>query len=175
MRLFIAINFGDATKNALLALRDELRSRAEFGDFSLPENLHLTLVFIGECTAKQVSLIKTAMDAANSKPFGLLIDRVGRFGRGSEQGEALWWAGVRGDKALLDLQRDLTDRLAAAGFSVDRRKYSPHITLGRRVVVDTAPWLINPFGENICKIDLMKSERINGKLTYTSIYGVNLR
>ena len=53
---------------------------------------------------------------------------------------------------------------------MDGRKYSPHITLGREVVTDTRPWRIEPFGETISTIDLMKSERINGKLTYTAIY-----
>jgi hypothetical protein len=37
-------------------------------------------------------------------------------------------------------------------------------------VTDAVPWQIEPFGEMVYKIDLMKSERINGKLTYTSIY-----
>ncbi len=53
---------------------------------------------------------------------------------------------------------------------MDGRKYSPHITLGREVVTDAAPWQIEPFGETVTGIDLMKSERIGGKLTYTAIY-----
>jgi 2'-5' RNA ligase len=69
----------------------------------------------------------------------------------------------------LALQHDLADKLAATGFVLERRKYSPHITLGREVVTTAAPWAIEPFGETVSAIDLMKSERIGGKLTYTAI------
>jgi 2'-5' RNA ligase len=167
MRLFIAINFNAATKSRLLALRDELRGCSTRGNFSLPENLHLTLAFLGECDAKQTAAVKAAMDAVRFEPFDLAIERVGRFKR---DGGDVFWAGVREDKPLLDLQRDLTDTLIAAGFSLDRRRYSPHITLGREVLADWSPQRIEVFGEPVFRIDLMKSERMQGKLTYTAIH-----
>ena len=183
MRLFIAVNFSDATRKTLLALRDELRSYAERGNFSSPENLHLTLAFLGECGLNQITAAELSMDAVKFEPFDLLIERVGRFsgartvadktvrsdgGRG--ESESLWWAGIRGDKPLLELHRQLTENLAGAGFSLDSRRFNPHITLGRRVVTDVAPWRVEPFGETVRSIDLMKSERINGRLTYTPVY-----
>jgi len=174
MRLFIAINLNEKTKKELLALRDELRSHAERGSFSFSENLHLTLAFLDECDAKQTVAAKAAMDSVSFEPFELLIERVGRFGgRGGNdpaQSEAIWWAGVQACEPLLVLHSRLTDNLIAAGFILDRRKYSPHITLGRRVVSDATPRRIEPFGETVRRIDLMKSERIDGKLTYTPIY-----
>jgi len=85
-------------------------------------------------------------------------------------GGDIWWAGLREDKPLMDLQRGLSDNLRAAGFALESRKYSPHITLGREVVTDAKPWRIEPFGETVGAIDLMKSERIRGKLTYTAIH-----
>ena len=171
MRLFIAINLNDKTKGALLDLRDELRSRAQSGSFTLPENLHMTLAFLGECSAKQYAAAKTAMDEVNFESFELIIERVGRFG--GRQGEATWWAGARESNALFDLQRVLAGKLEDAGFVTESRRFSPHITIGRRVITDSAPWPIEPFGETVRKIDLMKSERINGKLTYTAIYEKN--
>jgi len=168
MRLFIAVNFSSATKNSLLDLRDELRSNAERGSFTLPENLHITLAFLGECNAKQTYTIKNVMDAVSFKPFDILIERVGRFGSG--EGETLWWAGANVCEVLSDLHRELTDKLVAAGFTLDKRKFSPHITLGRRVITDAVPRRIEPFGETVHKIDLMKSERIDGRLTYTAIH-----
>ena len=168
MRLFIAVNFNRETNNSLLTLRDELRSGAEHGSFTLSDNLHITLAFLGECNAKQAFAAKTVMDSVSFKPFDILVERVGRFG--GAEGEALWWAGVSVDETLSDLHRILTDKLVAAGFKLDSRKFSPHITLGRRVVTDAVPRRITPFGETVHKIDLMKSERINGKLTYTAIH-----
>jgi len=201
MRLFIAINVGAETKERLLALCDELREKSQRGNFTLPENLHLTLVFIGEVSPpKKVDKIKAIMDTVELAPFTAAIDRLGTFSRGkyrvpaksqdfvgkgatterasfspqgvNEQAQsvATWWAGLREDKPLMDLQREVEHKLALCGFEMDGRKYRPHITIGREVVTDVKPWQIEPFGETVSSIDLMKSERINGKLTYTSIY-----
>ena len=167
MRLFIAINFNDATLSGLIALRDGLRDKAVRGRFSASENLHLTLVFLGECDAKQEAAAKAAMDEVNFEPLNVTIDRVGRFRR---DGGDIWWAGVRVNEQLLNLHRDLTDKLTAAGFELEKRRYSPHITLGREVVTKELPRKIEPFGETVSAIELMKSERVRGKLTYTAIH-----
>ena len=179
MRLFIAINFNNETRSRLLALRDELRGKSERGNFSAPENLHLTLAFLGECDGKQTSAVKSVLSAVSFKPLDITIDCIGRFKRDQRDvrhGGDIWWAGVRDNKALSDLQKALTSGLCANGFILDNRKYSPHITLGREVITDVKPWQIEPFGETVGTIDLMKSERVyanqdlRGKLTYTAIY-----
>jgi len=81
MRLFIALNFTDETHARLLALRDGLRAHSTRGNFSLPENLHLTLAFLGECDAQQAAAAKKAMSAVELAPLDITIDRVGRFRR----------------------------------------------------------------------------------------------
>jgi len=167
MRLFIAINFNDETRSSLLALRDELSGKSVSGRFSAPENLHLTLVFLGECDDRQTATVKSVLGAVDFEPLEILVDRIGRFKR---SGGEIWWAGLRASERLSALQAELTEKLIAAGFAPDRREYNPHITLGREVVTRERPWTIKPFGETACAIDLMKSERIGGKLTYTSIY-----
>ena len=166
MRLFVAINFNNETRSALLALRDDLRSKSIRGNFSTPENIHLTLVFLGECDRMETAAVKSAMDGIAFQPFIIEIDRIGLFRRG---GGSIWWAGARKSEQLIDLQRALTNRLISSGFALDTRKYSPHITLGREVLTDAIPRRIPPFGETVTRIELMKSERIDGKLTYTAI------
>ena len=165
MRLFIAVNFNNETRSRLLALRDELSDKSERGRFSLPENLHLTLAFIGEVSPKRIDTIETVMETVKFAPFAAVVERLGTFSRGT-----LWWAGLRENEALMELQREVEHKLALSDFVLDGRKYSPHITLGREIVTKSKPWAIEPFGETISSIDLMKSERINGKLTYTAIY-----
>jgi len=167
MRLFIAINFNEATRAELISLRDELQSKAASGRFSASENLHLTLVFLGECDARQTAGAKAAIDAVNFGPLTVTIDRIGRFRR---DGGAIWWAGVRENKQLLNLHGELTDKLTAAGFQLEKRAYSPHITLGREVVTNEQPREIEPFSETVSSIEFMKSEHIRGKLTYTVIH-----
>jgi 2'-5' RNA ligase len=165
MRLFVAINFNSDTRKRLIALRDELRSCSKSGNFSQDDNLHLTLAFIGEVSPKKVDKIKAIMDTVTFDPFPVSIDRLGTFSRGT-----LWWAGLREDKPLMWLQREVEHKLALCGFEMDGRDYHPHVTIGREVVTGAKPWQIPLFGEIVSKFDLMKSERIGGKLTYTPIY-----
>jgi 2'-5' RNA ligase len=165
MRLFIAINFHSGTRARLVALREELRSKSRSGSFSRDENLHLTLAFIGEVSPNKLDKIRAMMDTVTFKPFDATIDRLGTFSRGK-----LWWAGLREDKPLMDLQREIEHKLALCGFEMNGRDYHAHITLGRKSVTDCKPWRIEPFGETVTSFELMQSERINGKLTYTAIY-----
>jgi 2'-5' RNA ligase len=173
MRLFIAVNFNNDTRSRLLALRDELRGKSRSGNFSEPENLHLTLAFLGECDGRQAAAVKSVLGALDFMPFDITVDNIGRFMRDHRDirhGGDIWWAGIRENKALSDLQRNLASGLRTNGFVLDNRKYSPHVTLGREVITDVKPWAIEPFGETAGAIDLMKSERIGGKLTYTAIW-----
>ncbi|MCL1852777.1 MAG: RNA 2',3'-cyclic phosphodiesterase [Peptococcaceae bacterium] len=89
MRLFIAINFDNNTRVHLLDLRDKLCSRSASGNFSLPENLHLTLAFIGEVRPEKINKIETILETVAFSPFEATIDRLGTFSRG-----ALWYAGL---------------------------------------------------------------------------------
>jgi len=167
MKLFIAVHFSNNIKTRLAALRDELRIKSAHGKFSMTENLHLTLVFLDECDARQLAAAKTVLDTMRIEPMELCVDCIGRFHR---DGGDIWWAGVRGNKVLGALQQGLDEKLISAGFRLENRKYSPHITLAREVFTETHPWPIELFGETVRSVELMKSERIQGKLTYTAIH-----
>ena len=167
MRLFIAINFSEPTRKMLITLREGLRCKSSKGRFTLDDNLHLTLIFIGECDDKQTKVLIAAINDVVFEPFPIEIDRLGRF---SHNDGDLWWAGVKENKALSQLHQCLSDKLRQAGFSIEKRKFSPHITLGRQVITSVKDCSLEPFGETVAKIDLMESKRVNGKLTYVSIF-----
>ena len=167
MRLFIAINFSDATRGALIALREDLREKSTKGRFSLDENLHLTLAFLGECTIEQKEAAVWAMENVRFSPFAIEVDRIGRFRRDDCD---IWWAGLRENKRLLQLQQALTKELRFCGFLLEVRKYTPHITLGRQIVTDEQARRIALIKEDVTQIELMESTRIDGKLTYRPIW-----
>jgi len=167
MRLFFALNFTPETRARLAALRDELRGKSAGGNFSADENLHLTLVFLGECDSLQLAAAKAALDSLRFGPIEIKLDSLGRFRR---EGGDVWWAGLAVNRELLALQRDLSNKLISAGFRLESRKYSPHITLAREVITGAEPWKIEPLCETVRSVALMKSERVRGKLTYTAIY-----
>ena len=169
MRLFIAINFPAELKAAIAKIRDNIKEMAFRGNFTLDENLHLTLVFLGECDGRQTNAIKSAMDETDFSAFVLTLDRAGCFKRDSGN---IWWVGLKENKALSALQEDLTQRLLQKGFILENRKYTPHVTIGREVNIRAA--LVQPevptVGFSVNSIELMKSEHIKGKLVYTPIY-----
>ena len=54
MRLFAAINFNNEVKQRIGLIQDQIRKKDPKGKFSLPENIHLTLVFLGETAAERL-------------------------------------------------------------------------------------------------------------------------
>ena len=169
MRLFIAINFPDEIKKTVAEIRDNLKSDALRGNFTFDENLHLTLVFLGECNVQQMEAIKAVMNKITFSEFTLMLDKVGYFKR---DGGNTWWIGLKENNSLSDLQANLTERLKQKGFILENRKYTPHVTIGREVKMPAG--FVNPearkVGFDVSGIELMKSEHINGKLVYTPVY-----
>jgi len=171
MRLFTAINFSQSMRQSLMELQVKLQRQALRGNFSRPENLHLTLVFLGECRAGGLGEIKTALTNCLFEPFALLVDGVSRFS--GRKGDT-WIADLADCPGLVDLQHRQVKALASIGLELERRRYRPHITLAREVVLESVPWpwLIEPFGQIVESVELMISERKDGRLTYTSIHQV---
>lgn len=179
MRLFIAITFDDEMKNKLYQAVEKLKSMALHGSFTRKENLHLTLNFIGE--TKRVEEVKHAMTEAvrNSKlpAFDFTVKGFGSFKR--REGD-IYWLGIEQNPDLARLQKLLLKALKEAGFyEIDDREFKPHLTLGRQVRVqdgfDSKNLSIpEKLIQRVTKISLMNSERIEGKLTYTEIYHVEL-
>jgi len=168
MRLFIAINFPDEVKAVIANIRNRLRESALHGRFTFVENLHLTLVFLGECDVRQTETVKVVMNETVFPKFTLTLEKVGYFKR---VGGNTWWIGIQENKQLSDLQSDLSERLKQNGFLLEDRKYTPHVTIGREVkmcagfVQPEAP----PVSFDVTGVELMKSEHIGGRLTYTPV------
>ena len=168
MRLFVAIDFETRTKGELGEIRDALRERTQRGSFTRTENFHLTLVFLGEVPGDRVPDITRAMDNIKSIPFELTMGGLGRFSRA---GGDVWWIGVQKSPELGQLQSALSRALAAQGFEIEQRVYTPHLTLARQVVtageVDRAT---REIVYRVAAMQLMCSERIDGALVYTPIH-----
>jgi len=167
MRLFIAINFSDETKSRLLKAIDGLKAISQKGNFTRPDNLHLTLVFIGECQPKQLPAIQEVIDSVTIKPFTLTFDCMGKF---AKDGGDICWISLKKSDTLQVFQKTLNNGLVSKGFFIEQRHYKPHITLGREVVLKAELGTVEPFSQEVDSIDLMKSEYVNGKLTYSKIY-----
>jgi len=179
MRLFIAVCFSNEVKSRLLQIQDRIKAQSLRGNFSRSENMHLTLVFIGETPEGRVPVICWAMDRALPHPpfeFTLEFYRTGCFRHSNKE---LWWIAADKDcpglDTLIDLRQRIAGELAVGGIAFDDRPFTAHITLGREIK-HSSPIVLS--GERISvpvkRISLMKSQHINGRLAYTEISGYDL-
>ena len=174
MRVFIAINFPTPVRRALVKHQQTIRDAAQSGNFTQEENLHLTLVFLGEVPVGDLARIDAIVDTLASQPFPLTFDEIGRFDR---KGKDIWWVGIRRNRSLLDLQSALDDAFRRAGYRLDSRPFTAHITLAREVRVSDPGdrrrlcTTIAPIETTVTRVSVMESTRIDGRLTYREVYG----
>jgi len=173
MRLFIAINFNDEIKDALCETAAELKAASRRGHVTHRENLHLTLAFIGETNRVNdiIDVMQEAAEAAFTEPVRISLSEAGVF-RG--QGGDLHWIGVENTPELKGLARELADGLRDEGFQIEKRRFTPHITIGREIVLpSTAEIQVHTATMTADHISLMRSDRIDGRLVYTELSRVS--
>ena len=135
MRCFIAIDIGEANKEALSDLQRQLRSKADTRGSDVkwvrPDNVHLTLKFLGEIKDEKTVEICNAVKevAGRHKSFELDIESVGYFG--GRRPSVLWIGMGEGSDELSRLQEDIEGQLALAGWPEEKRKFNGHLTLCR--------------------------------------------
>lgn len=175
MRLFLAVLLEEEIKDKLCSVIGQLKEASVQGDFTLRENLHITLVFLGE--SNRLSEIRHVMDQITEKTFPLDIENLGSFWR---TGGDIFWAGVKNNPALKQVQTELFRRLREKGFALEDREFCAHLTLGRRVIMES-DFDIKAFAQTmpemhmrVGQVSLMKSERRSGQMVYTEIYAKDL-
>lgn len=173
MRLFIAVNFSQQTKTNIHGIIERIEKYAIQGRFVKKEHMHLTLEFLGEVSQERVESVISAMEFINSPPFILTLSGLGYFKR---MGGKICWLGIRENKDLMDVQTELHNLLLRKGHLLEKREYRPHITIGREVKLSDSfnseelRDTISKIEIQVNSIDLMKSEKINGKLIHECIY-----
>tara|TARA_R110002126_G_scaffold9868_9_gene44354 strand:- start:176 stop:766 length:591 start_codon:yes stop_codon:yes gene_type:complete len=121
---------------AALALPEDLRLRLaglqggiEGARWVAPENLHITLRFIGEVPDDRTGDIVEALDGVGGRPFPINVSGAGRFASG-DRARSLW-AGVERNPEIVALHTGIDRALIRIGLAPEGRKYTPHITLAR--------------------------------------------
>ena len=163
MRAFIAIQLSDELQKTVTKTMHALKGMGVKGNYVPIRNLHLTLAFVGE--VKDPAPVIEAMKTVKYKPFKLSLSEMGNFGD-------LLWIGMKGKQGLSRVVSDLRAALDAADISYDKKKFTPHITIIRKM---NGKWqsVSAPKGEMMVKkVSLMKSEQKDGKRVYTEIFSV---
>lgn len=167
MRIFYAITFTKATKKVLNSYTQNIKKDSFKGKFTLMDNLHLTLEFIGEVNSNDIYRYKKILKKLPRKRLNLKANTLGRF---KKKGGDIVWVGIKNNPSLITLVSNLIRELSLIGHYPQFEKYTPHITLGRGISIDSLTSFTKSFDLEIYSIALMESTRIDNILIYKPVY-----
>ena len=132
IRTFICIETPDSIKSRTGRLQEILREIEAQISWTKPSNIHLTLKFLGGVEASRIARVSKALErAANGiNSFEVEVGGAGCFP--SPRNPRVLWIGVsKVSEGLRQLYSNIEDELAREGFEREKRKFSPHLTIGR--------------------------------------------
>ena len=132
IRTFIALELDDSIRNILGEVIRQMAQELPPIRWVNPNGIHLTLAFLGDLTDEQVAKARQAAEATAWRvtPFEFRLSHLGVFD--SSQYPRVIWVGVNEPTgALQQLHRLLNRELEHHGFAVEKRVFSPHLTLAR--------------------------------------------
>jgi 2'-5' RNA ligase len=167
-RTFIGIVLTKAIRDNLCELQDTLATVVPGVKWVEPENLHVTMLFLGEVDDRELPAIcRAAQDAVTHVPaFPLSVERAGCFPN-SRRPRVLWTGVGQGLQEVVAIHDKMEAKLLELGcYRREERKYTPHITLGRlrgeapgdalaRVLAKYQGWQAGDM--SICEVHVMSS------------------
>jgi 2'-5' RNA ligase len=130
MRLFIALEIPSTVRENLAELLKSLRAVSPQTRLVRPENLHVTLKFIGEVAETKLAAIQTELARVRcDQSVTLDFRRLGFFP--SEKHPRVFWAGIEALPNLKTLAADIETATETLGIPREGRPFSPHLTLAR--------------------------------------------
>src|SRR5260370_27007504 len=133
IRTFIAVDVDKNIRDRMVALQQTLTRSGTEVNWTEPENMHVTLLFLGEVDDRDVVSVCRAVSACCEKvvPFTMKVERAGCFP--NPRRPRILWVGVGdGTQEVCALHDALETPLLELGcYRREERQYTPHITLGR--------------------------------------------
>ena len=131
MRCFIAIELPEEVKSALSDIEDELKKTKADVRWVKPDNIHLTLKFLGNIEEKTTEEIIRKMEdiCRRYNPIFLEIKGMGAFP--SLKSPRVVWIGIYDNNNLKSLQEEIDRAMESIGFEGEDRAFTAHLTLGR--------------------------------------------
>lgn len=160
MRLFIGLPLDIKTKNKLLLIQNELKLKKVTGNFTLKNNLHMTMAFLGEVSDDKLDILINLVNEIN--------DSVTVELEGIDLLRDIVIYKVNKTSELVNLHKRLIEKLKEIGFNLPS-ELTPHITLIRKYQSQNdVRKLINDIKmiSTDNKLTLFESKRINNELVY---------
>lgn len=125
-RLFFALWPDESVRRELVRVQSSLPRHG--GRENHPNDLHVTLVFLGAVESERQACVEAVASGIQSRPFDLLIDQVDYWSR-----PRIPWCGPSEIPGPLSaLVADLKEGLRRCEFEPETRPYAPHVTLARK-------------------------------------------
>jgi RNA 2',3'-cyclic 3'-phosphodiesterase len=151
-RLFFAL-WPDAELRAAAAARLAALVPRGTGRPQWPDQLHVTLVFLGAVAEQRLPEVRAAADASSGAPLVIEFDRLDHW----RKPRVLCLAASAVPPALGALVDSLRASLAARGLPTENRAYRPHLTLARKVARFDGPAEIEPLTWRATAFTLVES------------------
>lgn len=132
MRLFVAIDLPRSLRETLAGLYGSLPGAR----WVAPDDIHLTLRFIGETRPDVADEVDYALRSLRGRRFDLALQQTGVFMSAGSRGASTLWAGVARSEPLDHLRCKIETALQRVGIAPERRRFQPHVSLAR---VDQVP------------------------------------
>lgn len=183
-RTFIALEMNEAQQRHLAGVIHQVAAALPGIRWVNPAGIHLTLAFLGELTDDQLRGAMHAVEhaARQASPFTYRLSRLDSFG--SPRQPRIVWMGIdEPTGALSHLHRVLNRELARRGFEIDKRPFSPHLTLARirnplapdelqllqTILTGKQEGLVSADTYTVQQVNVMKSELLSGGAQYTCL------
>ncbi len=180
IRAFIAITLPDALKEAIEQYQAQLKALAPKVKWVRPNAIHITLKFLGEQSPQSMdNVVPALMDVQSTgRSFEMHVKGFGAFP--NRRRPRVLWLGSAGEphEHLYQLHRHIEERLEPLGFEREKRRFSPHLTLGRIKFpvnlddlwkyVESHPF--TPYTFSVNEFVLMRSELRRDGARYTPIH-----
>lgn len=183
MRCFIAIELSQEIKQALGQIEEELQKKIRGVKWVKPDNIHLTLKFLGNIEKETVEDIKKILDEVSSgaQPFKIRLSAAGAFPSPSRP--RVIWVGIdEGKTESTELADRIDEEVEYLGIEKESRAFHPHLTLARLKFLKEKDAVKNAFASlkvpqaemSATKITLFQSTLTGEGPIYTAIHTVGL-
>lgn len=130
MRLFVALDFPDAIREAIRDLMASLKPLCKDARWVRPEGMHVTLKFIGHVADEKFDSIVAALSAVRlNAPIEMSFRGVGFFP--NDRRPRVCWCGIEASPNLAKLAKDIERAFVPLEIEAENREYVPHLTLAR--------------------------------------------
>jgi 2'-5' RNA ligase len=131
IRSFLAFDIeSDTVLNRLATAQNLLVQTGADLKIVEPQNIHITVRFLGNITPAMVEKIFEEMKQVQFVPFNVQIKGLGAFP--DLRYPRVVWAGItEGADQLKNVFSQLEPRLRGLGFTPDHKGFSPHLTIAR--------------------------------------------